>query len=121
MKRLLTIVLMAPIRFYRYAISPMLAPRCRYQPTCSAYALEALQTHGPVRGLWLAICRIGRCHPWGGHGYDPVPPVKGPPAKGHTRHERTCNHDHEHSHAGPVMGPLSGSPQLPVLLAKLSE
>jgi putative membrane protein insertion efficiency factor len=61
------------IRFYQYVISPILGPKCRYTPTCSHYALEALQKHGPVKGLWLAIKRISSCHPWGGHGYDPVP------------------------------------------------
>jgi len=50
---------------------------CRYQPTCSAYALEALERHGAVRGSWLALTRILRCHPWGGHGFDPVPPARG--------------------------------------------
>lgn len=66
-------VLSLPIRFYRIAISPMLPSRCRHIPTCSEYALEALQKHGPITGLWLSIKRIGRCHPWGTHGYDPVP------------------------------------------------
>ncbi|QIZ82771.1 membrane protein insertion efficiency factor YidD [Bermanella marisrubri] len=66
-------VLSLPIRFYRIAISPMLPNRCRHIPTCSEYALEALQKHGPITGLWLSIKRIGRCHPWGTHGYDPVP------------------------------------------------
>ena len=61
------------IRFYQYVISPILGPKCRYTPTCSHYALEALQKYGPVKGLWLAIKRIGSCHPWGGHGHDPVP------------------------------------------------
>ena len=61
------------IRFYQYVISPILGPKCRYTPTCSHYALEALQKHGPVKGLWLAIKRISSCHPWGGHGHDPVP------------------------------------------------
>ena len=69
-------VLSLPIRFYRICISPLIPSRCRYTPTCSEYALEALQQHGPVRGLWLSIKRIGRCHPWGGHGYDPVPNKK---------------------------------------------
>jgi hypothetical protein len=58
---------------YRLFVSPLLPPSCRYAPTCSAYALEALQAHGPVRGAWLAARRIARCHPWGGSGYDPVP------------------------------------------------
>lgn len=66
-------VLMALVRFYRSAISPLTPPSCRYTPTCSAYALEALERHGAVRGSWLALRRILRCHPWGGHGYDPVP------------------------------------------------
>ncbi|WP_416899776.1 MAG: membrane protein insertion efficiency factor YidD [Minwuia sp.] len=71
--RLLVLLLQAPIRFYSYVISPWLGPNCRYQPTCSAYALEALSKHGPVKGGWLAVRRIGRCHPFGGHGFDPVP------------------------------------------------
>lgn len=61
------------IRFYQIAISPMLGPRCRYIPTCSQYSLEAIHTHGAVKGTGLAIRRICRCHPWGGSGYDPVP------------------------------------------------
>lgn len=61
------------IRFYQIAISPMLGPRCRYIPTCSQYALEAIQIHGGLRGSWLAARRVCRCHPWGGYGYDPVP------------------------------------------------
>ena len=61
------------IRFYQLVISPWLGPKCRYTPTCSQYALEAFKKHGPFRGFWLALKRIGRCHPWGGHGYDPVP------------------------------------------------
>ena len=61
------------IRFYQIAISPLLGPRCRYIPTCSQYSLEAIHTHGAVRGVWLAANRICRCHPWGGSGYDPVP------------------------------------------------
>ena len=66
-------LLCLPILFYRTCISPLTPPSCRFTPTCSAYALEALRRHGPVRGLWLAIRRIMRCHPWGGRGYDPVP------------------------------------------------
>ena len=61
------------IRFYQIAISPLLGPRCRYIPTCSQYALEAVHSYGAVRGAWLATKRICRCHPWGGSGYDPVP------------------------------------------------
>lgn len=61
------------VRFYQLAISPWLPPRCRYQPTCSAYAIEALRKHGAIKGGMLATRRICRCHPWGGSGYDPVP------------------------------------------------
>lgn len=62
-----------PIRFYQLCISPMLPQSCRYQPTCSSYAIEAITKHGPLKGGWLALKRIARCHPWGGSGYDPVP------------------------------------------------
>ena len=61
------------VHAYRYGISPLLPAACRFQPTCSAYAIEAIQRHGPVKGGWLALRRIARCHPWGRHGYDPVP------------------------------------------------
>lgn len=66
-------LLILPIRFYRRFISPMLPPACRYTPTCSQYAIEAIEKHGAAKGLYLAIRRILRCHPWGGSGYDPVP------------------------------------------------
>ena len=71
-------VLIAPIRFYRYFISPLFPPTCRFVPTCSQYAIEAIKLHGPLKGAWLALRRLLRCHPitWlgGSHGYDPVPP-----------------------------------------------
>ena len=62
-----------PVRAYRLVLSPWVGHACRFQPTCSAYALEALERHGALRGTWLMLRRIGRCHPWGGQGYDPVP------------------------------------------------
>jgi putative membrane protein insertion efficiency factor len=73
MRTALSSLLALPVRFYRYFISPMLPPSCRYTPTCSQYALDALRLHGPFRGTWLTLRRLGRCHPWGGHGHDPVP------------------------------------------------
>ncbi len=66
-------LLTLPILFYKSVISPWLPPACRYTPTCSTYALQALRKYGAVKGSWLAIKRICRCHPWGGSGYDPVP------------------------------------------------
>ena len=78
LRRAPAIVLIAPIRFYRYFISPMLPPSCRFTPTCSHYAIDAIQKHGPAKGLALALRRLARCHPisWlgGSQGYDPVPP-----------------------------------------------
>lgn len=70
---LLVWILCLPIYFYRRCISPLTPPMCRFTPTCSQYALEALRRHGPFKGTYLAIRRILRCHPWGGGGYDPVP------------------------------------------------
>ncbi len=67
-------ILSGPIHLYRYLVSPLLPMSCRYLPSCSDYALQALKTHGPTRGLGLAVRRLARCHPWGGHGLDPVPP-----------------------------------------------
>ncbi|WP_269531616.1 membrane protein insertion efficiency factor YidD [Chitinimonas sp. BJYL2] len=58
---------------YRYLISPILGPNCRYTPSCSEYAVMAVRRHGAARGGWLTIRRLCRCHPWGGHGHDPVP------------------------------------------------
>ena len=66
-------VLLLPVYFYKYAISPITPASCRHVPTCSQYALEAVKIHGPFKGFWLASKRIGKCHPWGTHGYDPVP------------------------------------------------
>ena len=62
-----------PIKFYQACISPMLPASCRFTPSCSTYALQAIMKHGIFRGSWLAVKRIMRCHPWGGSGYDPVP------------------------------------------------
>lgn len=65
--------LLALVWVYRYTLSPLVGRNCRFEPTCSVYTMEALRRHGAFRGSWLALRRIGRCHPWGGSGYDPVP------------------------------------------------
>lgn len=69
-----------PVRLYRLTLSPWIGTSCRFQPTCSVYSLEALEKHGAIKGTYLTIHRIIRCNPWGGSGYDPVPP---------------CKHDHD--------------------------
>ncbi|UTS81884.1 Putative membrane protein insertion efficiency factor [Phaeobacter piscinae] len=79
-----------PVRAYRLLFSPWVGFNCRYQPTCSAYALEALEKHGAIRGAWLTARRIGRCHPLGGDGYDPVP---------------GCDPDHDRAKQDPAAGP----------------
>ena len=61
------------IRLYQYLLSPIFSASCRYSPTCSQYGVEAIRKYGPFKGGWLTLKRIARCHPWGGHGYDPVP------------------------------------------------
>ena len=73
--------MLASIRAYKRWLSQLLPPACRYLPTCSEYAQEAIRTHGPLAGGWLAGKRICRCHPWGGHGYDRVPDRKVPPKR----------------------------------------
>jgi putative membrane protein insertion efficiency factor len=72
-KKLFSLIFIGLVRFYQLAISPHTPSSCRYTPTCSQYAIEAIRKHGPFKGGWMAVRRISRCHPWGGHGYDPVP------------------------------------------------
>jgi putative membrane protein insertion efficiency factor len=75
---MLSAVLRGLIRAYQLVVSPLLLPSCRYLPSCSEYAAEAIAIHGPARGLLLAVRRLARCHPWGGSGYDPVPAAHHP-------------------------------------------
>lgn len=70
------IIFIGCVRFYQIVISPWLGRTCRYLPTCSAYTIEAIEIHGAWRGVWIGLKRIGRCHPWGASGYDPVPRKK---------------------------------------------
>ncbi len=72
-KKNIQLPFLALIRVYKYAISPLLPMACRYTPTCSSYAEQAIKKYGVIKGSWLAAKRIARCHPWGGHGHDPVP------------------------------------------------
>ncbi len=73
MKSLLVNIMVFMIRVYQVVLSPLLGPSCRYTPTCSAYGIEALRKHGPLKGGWLTLRRFLSCNPWGGSGYDPVP------------------------------------------------
>ena len=82
------VILRILIQSYRLVFSPLLAPACRFDPSCSAYALEAVEVHGAVKGSGLALWRVLRCHPWGGWGYDPVPARK-----------TGCGHGHLHDGA----------------------
>ncbi|MFO8023306.1 MAG: membrane protein insertion efficiency factor YidD [Perlabentimonas sp.] len=72
-KKILIFVFTLPIRLYQIVVSPFFPASCRYTPTCSTYCMEAIKKHGPLKGGWLCLKRISSCHPWGGHGYDPVP------------------------------------------------
>lgn len=92
-------LLIAPIRFYRFFLSPWIGRQCRFTPSCSAYAIEAIETHGALKGLWLAARRIGRCNPWSQGGLDPVPP--------HHGHESCACHAHAPPQDTPA--PSSGS------------
>lgn len=78
------------VLLYRWTLSPMLPPACRFEPSCSAYALEALRRHGALRGGWLAARRLARCHPWGGMGYDPVPAPRARGPRAPSSHHDCC-------------------------------
>jgi putative membrane protein insertion efficiency factor len=76
LNKVATFPLLLLIRGYQLIISPLLGSNCRFMPTCSEYAMESLRSHGLIKGSYLTIKRIGKCHPWGGHGYDPIPTKK---------------------------------------------
>lgn len=80
LRRLAAAPLVLLIRVYQVTLGPFMSGQCRFHPTCSNYALEALRTHGPIRGVWLTARRLSRCHPFHAGGYDPVPPGDTPPA-----------------------------------------
>ena len=73
LNKIITSPLILLIRGYQLIISPLLGSNCRFMPTCSEYAMESLKVHGVIKGTFLTVKRIGKCHPWGGHGYDPIP------------------------------------------------
>ncbi|MBT5572490.1 MAG: membrane protein insertion efficiency factor YidD [Alphaproteobacteria bacterium] len=94
--RMIVLILKLPIWFWQWCIAPVLGANCRYEPSCSRYASEALSTHGPFQGGWLALKRIVSCNPWGGAGFDPVPGTCG-----HTSHQHLDNeHGVSVSHSG---------------------
>ena len=76
LNKVATFPLLLLIRGYQLIISPLLGSNCRFMPTCSEYAMESLRSHGLIKGSYLTVKRIGKCHPWGGHGYDPIPTKK---------------------------------------------
>lgn len=75
-KKIISYPLLLLVYFYKYAISPLTPASCRHVPTCSTYMIEAIKIHGPFKGFWLGMNRLSKCHPWGTHGYDPVPTRK---------------------------------------------
>jgi putative membrane protein insertion efficiency factor len=73
LKQLISFPFILLIKFYQWVISPIIGPKCRFTPTCSQYGIDAIKKYGPFKGVWLTMKRVGKCHPWGGHGHDPVP------------------------------------------------
>ena len=86
--RLAALAMVALIWAYRLLLAPLFPATCRFEPSCSAYGIEAIRRHGPIRGGWLTLCRLVRCHPWGGMGHDPVPGVSG----AHPAGGQLCRH-----------------------------
>lgn len=100
-----------PIRLYQWTLSPLLPRSCRFAPSCSEYAAEAILTHGPLTGMRLALHRLARCHPWGGHGYDPVPPApqRAPLARAHLTGSHLAQAGRDAICRGPCEAPSSGT------------
>ncbi|HEU5210934.1 MAG TPA: membrane protein insertion efficiency factor YidD [Longimicrobiales bacterium] len=101
------------IRGYQRGVSPLLPASCRYVPSCSSYAAEALQVHGAARGGWLAVRRLLRCHPWGGSGYDPVPPARGASSVASTGIQHEPGGGQQHRPAEPVARAATDTPRWP--------
>jgi len=75
LKKIIGYIFLIPVYFYRWGISPFTPASCRHTPTCSEYFIEAVKIHGPIKGSWMGLRRLSKCHPWGTHGYDPVPKI----------------------------------------------
>ena len=86
MRQIFKKIAILPVRFYQVAISPILGPSCRFEPTCSHYMIDAIEEWGALKGIWLGLKRIGKCHPWGPHGHDPVP--QNPKNKNKQNHQK---------------------------------
>ncbi len=85
MKTILSYIVLLPVKLYQWIISPLFPATCRHTPTCSVYTVEAVKEWGPLKGIWLGIKRLSKCHPWGTSGYDPVP---------RKCNQENCNHVH---------------------------
>lgn len=94
LSRTLVLILKLPIWFWQWCIAPVLGANCRYEPSCSHYACQALNTHGPLRGGWLTARRLVSCNPWGGAGYDPVPTANGDTSHQHIDREHGTSVTH---------------------------
>jgi len=109
MRRGLVALLVAPVRLYQVAVSPLLGPRCRFYPSCSGYAVQALRRHGPLRGTALAAWRVLRCHPWNPGGIDPVPP------------KRAARRPSVHAHPTPRPRRRPAPPDVPAARAAVAQ
>ena len=94
LKLIFSKIIIGIVRFYQLVLSPYLGRTCRYNPTCSHYMIDAVNEWGPLRGFWMGVKRIGRCHPWGGHGYDPVPENPGKAEKRSNIEQENLNNEH---------------------------